>query len=222
MPSFQQQGPLGCGDCHGAPPKDHFAGTCDHCHFDANADGTALRSVQPHMNGHVDLGDGSGGCAACHGKDGDPMPPTPSHELHRATLLTAAIECTECHAVPKEVLSPGHLDMGQSTPADVVFGARAQARGRHPSYEAGTCKDVACHGAGLAEGIERALRWDAPAAKTCAGCHGLPPTTSHPKDDGCASLICHGAEVTAGTPGPSITQSGRMLHIDGQIETRAP
>jgi predicted CxxxxCH...CXXCH cytochrome family protein len=221
-PSFREQGPLGCGDCHAAPPKAHYAGTCDHCHSDANADGTALRSVQLHINGRVDLGDGSGDCAACHGKDGDPTPLTPSHQLHKATALTAAIDCSECHSMPKDVLSAGHLDVGPMTPAEVVFGARAQARGQQPSYEAGTCKSVACHGAGLPEGIERALHWDAPAAQTCTGCHGLPPIKNHPKDDGCASLICHGAEVAAGGPSPSISQPGRMLHIDGQIETQAP
>jgi predicted CxxxxCH...CXXCH cytochrome family protein len=219
MPTFKQPGPLGCGDCHGAPPREHYAGTCDRCHASANADGTALRSPATHMNGEIDLGNGSGDCAACHGKDGDPMPPTPSHILHRTTLLTAPIDCSECHVVPKVVSSAGHLDVGPSTPADVVFGARARARGQQPSYEAGTCKQVACHGAGLADRIERALRWDAPAANTCVGCHGLPPSKDHPKDDGCASLICHGAEITAGTPDPAITQTGRALHIDGQIET---
>ncbi len=222
MPSFHEHGPLGCGDCHGAPPADHFAGTCDRCHADANADGTALRALGPHMNGQIDLGNGSGDCSACHGQNGDPMPQTPSHLLHRNTRLTAAIDCKECHVVPKEVLSPGHLDRGTVTPADVTFGPRAQARGQMPSYDHGSCKQIACHGAGLPEGIERALQWDSPATGACAGCHGVPPAKDHPQDDGCASLICHGAEVRAGSPGPGITDAGRALHIDGVIETQSP
>jgi predicted CxxxxCH...CXXCH cytochrome family protein len=218
-PRFAMSGPFGCGDCHGAPPADHYAGACNGCHPGVNAGGTALTATSLHMNGHVDLGDASGTCAACHGKDGDPMPNTPSHQLHRNTQLTAAIDCTECHVVPKQVSDLGHLDRGERTPADVIFGSRAHARGRAPSYSATTCRDIACHGAGLPEGIERALVWDTPSSQTCGGCHGLPPGKSHPQDDGCASLICHGTEVAVGTREPGITQSGRALHIDGHVDT---
>jgi predicted CxxxxCH...CXXCH cytochrome family protein len=216
-PTFHETGPLGCNDCHRSPPESHYAGPCNRCHSEVNASGTELRSVGLHMNGRVDLGGGGSGCGACHGHGDDPMPDTPSHRLHQATLLTREVTCGECHVVPESVSSPGHLDTGEITPADVVFGARATARGQPSSFEVGTCRAIACHGAGLPEGFERALVWDAPAAGGCGGCHGVPPGVDHPQDKGCASLICHGDEVTAGDP-PGITQSGRSPHIDGMIQ----
>jgi predicted CxxxxCH...CXXCH cytochrome family protein len=217
-PSFGEQGPLGCGDCHAAPPEKHYAGACNGCHAEVDAEGTALRDNRLHMNGTVDLGDGSGGCGACHGQGDDPWPATPSHRLHRDTTLTAAIACNECHRVPQNVNTSGHLDVGQITPAEISLGARAHARGQAANYENGTCRQVACHGAGLPEGIERALRWDAPLTHSCSGCHGLPPTRAHPADDGCATLICHGAEVSVGNGRPAISETGRNLHVNGAID----
>ncbi len=214
---FDETGPLGCGDCHGAPPQGHFAGACDECHSEANADATALRAARLHMNGRIDLGDGSGGCAVCHGEGNDPMPPMALHRLHRDTRLTAEITCTECHSMPETVTSEGHLDRGAKTPPDVVFGPRASARGQTPSYAQGTCREIACHGAGLMDGIERALRWDERATQSCSGCHKNPPLGTHPQDEGCASTLCHGDEIRVGKP-LSITDSGRALHIDGHID----
>jgi len=222
VPSFTETAPVGCNDCHGAPPDNHYAGTCDHCHIESNADGSALKARVLHMNGRIDVGDGSGSCAACHGQADDPAPATPSHRLHRATLLSAAIDCADCHAVPDDVRSPGHLDLGSVTPADVVLGARASARAQHPSYENRTCREIACHGAGLPENNERALHWDAPGNGACAGCHGIPPTREHPSDSTCAALVCHGGEVSVGTPLPAISESGRTLHINGVIDTVHP
>ncbi|HKP62603.1 MAG TPA: CxxxxCH/CxxCH domain-containing protein [Polyangiales bacterium] len=218
-PTFHEAGPLGCNDCHGSPPKQHYAGPCNDCHAGVNASGTELINTALHMNGRVDVGDGGGECGACHGKGSDPMPQTSSHQLHRATQLTREVTCTECHVVPQTVDSPGHLDHGESTPADVVFGARATARAQPANIEAHTCRAIACHGAGLPEGIERALVWDAPAAGGCGGCHGVPPTVDHPRDKGCASLTCHGEEVTLGGDPPAITPAGRNAHIDGAINS---
>jgi predicted CxxxxCH...CXXCH cytochrome family protein len=114
------------------------------------------------------------------------------------------------------VNSPGHLDVGSTTPADVVFGALATARGQSARIQAQTCLAIACHGAGLPDGFERALVWNAPASGDCAGCHGVPPGGDHPQGSGCASVVCHGDEVTQAQP-PAITQSGRSVHIDGMI-----
>jgi predicted CxxxxCH...CXXCH cytochrome family protein len=217
-PAWDERGPLGCGDCHGSPPERHYPGACNDCHRDANADGSALVATELHMNGHTDVGDGSNDCGQCHGTRGDPMPSTPGHVLHGTTAITTAIACSECHSVPERVTSTGHLDRGTADPADVVFGPRARAFGRTPSYEAGTCREVACHGAGLPGGGEHAPSWDASSATpTCSSCHGAPPGQDHPQDPGCAAVLCHGSEVRAGTPGPRISDPGRALHIDGEI-----
>lgn len=217
-PRWDEEGPLGCGDCHGAPPDDHYAGACDGCHAEAAADASSLRATALHMNGRVDVGDGSDGCGQCHGAGDDPLPRTPGHLLHRASALTAEIACSECHAVPDSIDSAGHLDRGTADPAEVRFGARASAFGQTPSYDAGTCRQIACHGAGLPDGIERALRWDDGSTRTCRGCHGLPPGQDHPRDPSCASVLCHGSEVRVGAEAPLITESGRALHIDGKVD----
>jgi predicted CxxxxCH...CXXCH cytochrome family protein len=146
------------------------------------------------------------------------MPPTLGHQLHATSRLGVQITCTECHVMPDLVTSAGHLDRGEVTPPDVVFGARASAFEQQPSFEAGVCRNVACHGAGVGENIERALRWDERGSHTCSGCHGLPPGGSHPQDNRCATAICHGNEVRIGDPTPTISESGRALHIDGVIQ----
>ena len=220
-PTFHEAGPVGCNDCHRAPPEPHYAGPCTGCHHEVNANGSELSSVTLHMNGRVDLGDATGGCGDCHGKGDDPMPQTPSHQLHRSTQLTREVTCSECHVVPEEPNSAGHLDMGEVTPADVTLGARANARGQTASFDAGTCRGIACHGAGLSDGLEHPLVWNAPAAGGCGSCHGVPPGGTHPQSKGCASLICHGDEVTLTDP-PAITSSGRDRHIDGMIEAQGP
>lgn len=218
-PRFDQAGPLGCGGCHGAPPADHFAGACDDCHRTTNARGDAIVDVSLHMNGRIDLGDGSDDCSSCHGEAGDPMPRTPAHVLHREPAFTMPIPCGECHVVPREVTSDGHLDRGARTPPDVRFGALASARGQQPEHRDGTCTEIACHGAGLPDGFERALRWTDPPTGACGGCHALPPAPPHPQSAACASTQCHGAEVTASDP-PAITAPGRELHINGSPDVR--
>jgi predicted CxxxxCH...CXXCH cytochrome family protein len=218
QPRWDSAGPMRCGDCHGSPPADHFAGACNQCHSGVNGDGTALTNVALHMNGRADVRGGVEDCTGCHGEGDDPMPQTRPHLLHRNPAFTTPIDCIECHVVPKHVTDRGHLDIGDEDPADVHFGPRASARDRHPTYENGTCRVVACHGAGLVDGIERALRWDDRPVQQCAGCHGMPPAAPHPQDSNCASVICHGAEVGASSAGPTITPGGLARHIDGTID----
>jgi predicted CxxxxCH...CXXCH cytochrome family protein len=221
QPRFDEPGPLQCGDCHGAPPANHYGGPCSSCHAEPNADGSALRARTLHMNGRVDVGVSEGReCGACHGAGGDPMPVTPGHVVHRDSVLSAPIVCSDCHVMPEEITSAGHLDRGQATPPDIVFGARARAFGQQPSFEAGVCRNVACHGAGVGESLDRALRWEDRGSPSCSSCHGLPPGGSHPQDDRCATTICHGSEVRAGDP-PTISAAGRALHIDGVIDVGA-
>ena len=219
QPRFDEAGPLGCGDCHGAPPPDHYAGTCDGCHSEANASGTAVRGARLHLNGQVDVGrpEAEHLCAGCHGSDSMGSPDSGAHALHLNPSICQPIPCSECHRVPQAVTSEGHLDRSELTPADVDFGPLARARGQRPGYEDGTCRQVACHGAGLGEGIERALHWDDRPSGRCAGCHGLPPGGGHPDQDSCAATGCHGNLVTAEQP-PALTDTGVIQHIDGTVD----
>jgi predicted CxxxxCH...CXXCH cytochrome family protein len=209
-PSWDATG-LDCSSCHQSPPADHYPGTCDRCHAEASADGTALRAGALHLNGVVDLGDGSGTCAACHGSASDPAPATAAHPAHRAPRIAAPFDCAECHAVPSEVHDAGHLD----GTVDVALGALARARGATPSYDGETCSGVACHGAGLAGGTHPSPRWRADTiAGECGACHGTPPPAPHTENTDCGASLCHGGGVA---PGPRITELGRVTHVDGRI-----
>lgn len=208
-----------CNGCHLSPPADHFEGRCSDCHREANEDGTALTPGPLHVNGMVDLGDGSGTCGACHGAGDDPTPLTGSHAAHGSPSLTSPIGCEECHTVPSTPLDPGHFDPDPG--AEVVFGDRAAARGATPTHEVdGSCRTVACHGAGLDGGLHPTPRWGAVdgLAASCGACHGVPPPAPHIASETCASLICHGSEIAYSPLGPVISETGRSSHINGVVE----
>jgi hypothetical protein len=53
----------------------------------------------------------------------------------------------------------------------------------------------------------------------CGACHGIPPS-EHTTSTACNRSDCHGGEVTLDASGaPSISASGKVLHIDGIIES---
>jgi len=205
-----------CGSCHGAPPASHPPGPCSSCHQEANDTGTALKPGPLHMNGRVDLGDGSGTCGACHGDGTSPWPKTGAHAKHASPSLTTPVACESCHRVPGDVHDQNHLD----GIVEVVLGGRARDRSRLPSYGAGACADVACHGAGLYDAPAAAPRWDDPtgAASRCGACHGVPPT-QHTASASCERSTCHGPAFGREADGsPRVTDLGRATHINGRID----
>ncbi len=216
-------GPLACGTCHAAPPRNHPRGACDSCHAESNASGSALiPGPLLHLNGRIDLGDGSGTCTACHGRAGDtePWPSTGHHSAHRSPTGGAAVACVECHTVPARTLDPSHFEAAPR--ASVRFGVAARARGASPTYDSATrtCGGVACHGAGLGGASTDAPQWGdlTGAASRCGQCHGLPPPAPHSPRNDCSSVICHGGEVALTPTGPVITAEGRALHQNGVID----
>ena len=217
-PSWEEEGPLECGDCHGNPPEDHNTTGCDRCHLQIDPDGEELLTIELHLNGEIDLGDGSGECGACHGVGDEPWPDTGHHEAHREPLIAAPIECGTCHLVPEEIEDDGHLDTTEN--AEVFLTGLATARGAAPTFDGSACASVACHGFGLIDPVETVPRWDDPAtdAGECGACHGLPPAWPHPVATNCESLMCHGGEVARWADGPRITEAGRALHMNGVID----
>jgi len=208
--------PVGCGDCHGSPPPGHYVGSCTGCHAEANATGTALSGGPLHLNGKVDLGDGSGLCGACHGTGASPWPTTAAHPAHQNPTLTEPLACTSCHVVPATILDPVHLD----GTVHVVFSGLATSRGSMPVWSGTECTNVACHGANLADPAA-VPAWDdtSGAQAVCGACHGIPPT-DHTTSTSCNRSDCHGSEVTLDATGaPHISVSGKALHIDGIIES---
>jgi predicted CxxxxCH...CXXCH cytochrome family protein len=217
-PRWNETVPMSCGDCHGSPPARHYPGACTTCHREANADGTALTPGPLHMNGKVDLGDGSGTCGACHGAGDDPWPRTAAHPRHETQAITTPIECTNCHVVPDSVLAPGHLD----GVVRIAFSGRALARGALPAYDGSSCRDVACHGANLREPPAVVPSWmdTSGAASACGACHGAPPV-NHTASTSCDRSTCHGTEVSRSVQGVlGITPSGENLHINGVVDVQ--
>ena len=215
-PLWSETAPLGCGDCHGSPPADHFPGPCTNCHQEANADGTALRVALLHLNGKVDLGDGSGQCGACHGRGDDPWPATGAHPAHESPTLSDPVACGNCHVVPATVMDPTHLD----GVVHVTLTGLAVARDAGASWDGERCTSVACHGAQLADVPAVVPGWDddSGAASACGSCHPIPPS-QHTSSTSCDRATCHGREVMRNAQGvPSIADAGRSLHIDGIIE----
>jgi predicted CxxxxCH...CXXCH cytochrome family protein len=215
-PSWDDKTPMGCNDCHSSPPAGHYRGPCTNCHAEANADGTALSGGPLHMNGKVDLGDGSGKCGACHGSGDSPWPTTAAHPAHESPSLTEPLACSSCHVVPTEILDPVHLD----GTVQVVFSGLATAREAIPAWDGKQCTNVACHGANLADLAARPAWNDTSGAQAkCGACHGIPPT-EHTASTSCNRSDCHGAEVTLDVSGaPLISDGGKALHIDGIIES---
>jgi predicted CxxxxCH...CXXCH cytochrome family protein len=215
-PAWTDATPVGCNDCHTSPPAHHFPGACNACHAEANAAGTALSGGPLHLDGRVELGNGSGLCGACHGTGADPWPTTFAHPHHASPRITTPVACSDCHTVPAQILSPGHLD----GVVEVVFSGRAVARGAAPVWNGSSCTETACHGALLADVPAVTPLWTDPsgAASACGACHGIPPA-QHTTSIECGRSDCHGAEVSrAPSALPVIADAGLSLHIDGIIE----
>lgn len=208
--------PIGCGDCHRSPPSGHYAGSCSGCHAEANATGTALSGGPLHLNGKVDLGNGSGLCGACHGSGNSAWPRTAAHAAHQSPTLTVPVACANCHVVPSSILDPAHLD----GTVHVTFSELATARSSVPVWDGASCVNVACHGANLADPAPVPTWDDASGTQSkCGACHGIPPS-QHTASTSCDRSDCHGSEVTLDANGvPHISASGQMLHVDGVIES---
>jgi len=239
----QDQAP--CGSCHGNPPAGHGPETrCQTCHRPTFIGGQP-RSVL-HANGQVDLAAPAGSCVGCHGSGDNPAPPVDllgrsdpalqtvgAHREHLGALhkVAAPVNCNECHKVPTELHSPGHIDTGP--PAEVFpagAGTLARADGASASYDPGAATCTAyCHGSGTrlskdtSAGLNRTPVWNGGSGQAaCGTCHGIPPqvtgTTYHA---GVTSITqcatCHPDSVTpAGNI--KVDASGHTTHLDGVVQ----
>ena len=194
-----------CGRCHGAD----FAGTdaapsCTTCHQG-----------------------GPGACDTCHSA-------TLASGAHGAHVGpgSAAVACATCHVVPATWRDDGHVRRGEAAdpaPAEVIMTGpaaitvEAADRAGPPTYEAGTCRNVYCHGdvLGASGGSNRQPSWaaDPPGPAPCGSCHGAPPP-SHAAST-CATCHPSGAAHLDG-----VTEVGRGLPgcsgCHGSAESPAP
>ena len=194
-----------CGSCHGVPPPNHSTEQeCGICHKGAYADGGVV--VAMHANGTVNVGlEGDAKlltCTSCHGdavafrdvhESTDPTVVTVgAHQAHLSAKhrISAPILCSQCHRMPTEVRSPGHID--QPRPA-VVFpsfqpdsGTIAWNDNAVPQWDrtTKTCTNVYCHGLGNRGALDTSpsklsqVGWTLGDSQLfCGSCHGVPPNT---------------------------------------------
>ena len=166
-----------------------------------------------HLDGNVEVGDGSGTCGACHGVGDDPWPRTGAHAAHELPMASVKVDCVACHVIPRGTPHP------LGTPAVVAFSGLAAHGGLAPTYDAATktCANVYCHalrGASLPT-----PRWtDGGKASSCGSCHGVPPTAPHTPSSACGTGSCHGNSVSGGV----LTPAGIAHHVDGKVDLSIP
>ncbi|MBI5488718.1 MAG: CxxxxCH/CxxCH domain-containing protein [Deltaproteobacteria bacterium] len=198
-------GPAACTSCHGSDLRGGAVGvSCESCHAGFRAD-----------------------CTFCHGGLVDPTGAPPedvagatattvrgvgAHSTHVAGGSTwrADLDCSDCHVVPADALSPGHID---PRPGDLTWGGLSVADGAVPAFDGARCTSTYCHGATLgAGGTTTTPQWmivDG-TQDACGTCHGVPPPAPHASRTDCGT--CHGA-VYDGT-----RFVDRTRHIDGVLD----
>jgi predicted CxxxxCH...CXXCH cytochrome family protein len=234
-PTWTSSQALTCTSCHGAPPPAPHPqlSNCSHCHGAVvGSDNHTIIDRTKHVDGTVDIAFSSS-CTSCHGST-NPAPPfgvhnesattapaVGAHQEHLGTgARSRAVQCSDCHVVPKQPLDPGHIDT--PLPAEVEFSAVASAFGGTPVYANGTCSQVSCHG-GKFPGTHRSggsnvspvwTKVDGTQAN-CGSCHGLPPPAPHPYQSDCSS--CH-EDIAP----DNVHFIHPELHVDGVVTFTIP
>ncbi|HMV69043.1 MAG TPA: hypothetical protein PKA64_19505 [Myxococcota bacterium] len=173
-----------CVDCHGADLRGAVGvASCDTCH--------PAGWRQDCTFCHGDPAEGSGAPPVhISGVDDGANASFIPHLAHvQQTSIKRALDCAECHVKPSDVLSPGHLFLGDSTPgrAEVSFAAGISSAGQWPGAN-GSCSNLWCHGTGQRDTGQ--IRHTA-TVDDCGDCH-----------------------ASAATPGRWGTMSGRhTLHL---------
>ncbi|MFO0729209.1 MAG: CxxxxCH/CxxCH domain-containing protein [Myxococcota bacterium] len=214
-----------CGSCHGLPPPTpvHNGQTeCTGCHLPTAGPGRTIANRDTHVDGILQVT--SLNCMTCHGMGstsnpprdiaGNTAPTDPQVGAHAAHTsggsVSTPVACDNCHLVPSQVDSPGHIDT--ALPAEVIFSGRASANQTTPAWDttAKTCTNTYCHGALSTNGTNPDPTWNAPGTAACGSCHGLPPAAPHPQVDKCE--VCHA------DAGPNHTITDRTRHVDGRVD----
>jgi predicted CxxxxCH...CXXCH cytochrome family protein len=189
-------------DFHGRYIRAHQwqMSSCWSCHGRNYAGGTSQVSCltcHPKTNGPEN-------CTTCHGSTNNPAPPQDidgnqsttlatvgAHQSHLVGVgTTVGVRCSECHVVPANVYTPGHVDSGP--PAEVLFAdslantitnepttrdydVSVQTVTPAPRWDPSTlrCSNTYCHGA-FKNGSNYSPTWTLVGAEEarCGTCHG--------------------------------------------------
>jgi predicted CxxxxCH...CXXCH cytochrome family protein len=175
-------------------------------------------------------------CRTCHGDETSPAPPknlagetdttargVGAHRAHLSPnpLWHRVVDCADCHAVPAEIGSPGHLDDGDNR-AELSFGAMASTDGASPAFDGERCANAYCHGATLSGGTLTEPVFtaaDGGGAAVCGSCHGFPPPPPHVDSTDCGS--CHATIRPGGATPDTAVFLDPASHINGRLEVSA-
>ncbi|WP_242352444.1 MULTISPECIES: CxxxxCH/CxxCH domain c-type cytochrome [Anaeromyxobacter] len=202
---------VGCAKCHGAG----WERNCTMCHGDP-ADGTG---APPRTT---------------WGNSGDPLR-VGAHTAHvKGTSVAAPLDCDQCHVVPADAFSPGHID---DAAAKLTWGSLATVGGAAPAWDrtAGTCASTYCHG--NYAGTFSYYYWDGTydaryagkratpswtgSPTACDSCHGNPPRENlswhgyHNGGNQCQ--LCH-PDAIGTVAGVGIGITNRARHANGVVD----
>jgi len=209
-------------DQHGAQFNDNGLAGCTPCHGEDLKGGTSGRSCEQCHPGFTTQ------CTFCHGgTDSQDGAPPEAVDGGTATTLTGVgkhsahlsgqgdwhktIGCGECHVIPEDVFSPGHVD---GSVAELTWGDLANMYGVAPEWKDGKCSSTYCHGGGtMTGGKNESPAWtsDGPTPATCDWCHGMPPDDPHPQATEC--WTCHSEVI-----GPGNVFGAPQKHMNGTSE----
>jgi len=208
-----------CRSCHGQKLEGcDFAGGCDNCHDGGHQPGWRAD------------------CTYCHGGQNNDTGAPPNdlirskkptdlsflaHDAHVVGTLHAPYECTECHALPTDLLSAGHVFDDTPGKVEVSFEGGLSAGGTYDGN--GSCANLYCHG----NRIEPGAAQHDQALTDCNSCHAFDDAKKlsgrHDEHvnggllgflfDRVACNECHSAVVSA--EGDII---GPELHVNGQVD----
>src|SRR5512137_2921413 len=186
-----------CATCHGANWKTN----CTMCHGDKPAGPSGRSSPPRDIRGNTATTEVTVGAHAAH---------------FGASSIAPAFDCTACHLVPADALSPGHVDAG---PAEITWGSLATSGGAQPAWNrsSATCSNVYCHGSTLtgAGGSNTNPVWTQVGSgqAACGSCHAVPPPAPHPQRPDLACSSCHA--------GYTATAVNLATHLNGVVDVAA-
>ncbi len=196
-----------CTECHGQDLRGGSGPSCDSCHGSPTAS-DAWRTD----------------CTFCHGEPGgsgapprqidgslDPSGSTfPAHRPHTDEAIFALpFDCDTCHAVPTDVMSPGHLFVDDDTPG------RAEVTLEQGTWDGSSCAGT-CHGPDP---------FPATGTADCGSCHGVNLANQLSGEHGehaAEGVDCESCHDTALRVGGTITIDRIEQHVNGTVELALP
>jgi predicted CxxxxCH...CXXCH cytochrome family protein len=195
-------GPASCQTCHAfEPPAQVTTVVCSTCH-----NGSFAPSLSTCTGCHGGIDNNTGAPPrATWGNQADTVR-VGAHTSHveGTHTLSNPVACSECHVVPTDAFSAGHIDQPTAT---LTWGTLATTGGANPTWTrtSATCAASYCHGSTLPAGTgtpNRTPVWTTVDGSqiTCGtSCHGSPPLTG----TAIGTFPAHVWHVTA-TGGPGL------------------